>query len=301
MDLNLFAEFMDTSRHPLEEALNKWLPIGSALGTSRFNESLRYAVFPGGKRLRPYLTLIASAIGGASQRQSLNLACAIEFIHTSSIILDDLPGMDNAETRRNRPALHLLFGEGLAVLVAVALLNQSFALFAHAGSGAEDSKVEMLIKEATNSIGSNGMIAGQVVDLEFSGLQIHDRDLGTRELKTTSLMRLMMTSGALISGAPESDIIALGTFGECLGKGYQIFDDLTDVIDDSHPVGKRVAQDSRHLHATCVKDLDNESSKRRAIELIGHGMSVLFETFGDKPESRLLEQAANYVVRGFNL
>lgn len=282
--LNLFAEFVASTRRPLEEALHKSLPVSSAPGTDRFNESLSYAVFPGGKRLRPYVTLIASAIGGASQPQSMTLACAIEFLHTSSIILDDLPGMDNAETRRNRPALHLLFGEGLAILVAVTLLNQSFALFARASSDAGDGKVETLIREAANSIGSNGMIAGQVVDLELRGLPINDGHLATRELKTTSLMRLMMTSGALISGAPEPDIIALGTFGECLGRGFQIFDDLTDVNDDAH-----------------VKELDVEATTRRAIELIGHGKSVLFEAFGDTPEFRLLEEAADYIVRGFKL
>jgi geranylgeranyl diphosphate synthase type II len=293
--LNLLAEFIEFNRQPVEEALNKWLPVSSAPGTARLNESLRYAVFPGGKRFRPYVTLIASTIGGASRRQSLSLACAIEFLHTSSIILDDLPAMDNAEIRRNRPALHVVSGEGLAVLVAVALLNQSFALFAHAGSCAGDDKVELLINEATKCIGSDGMIAGQAVDLEFSGVQIFDGNLATRELKTASLMRLMMTSGALISGAPESDITALRTFGECLGKSYQILDDMVDVIDD-HRIARSIAQDARGLSATVV-----ESPKTHAAELLARGKSVLVETFGDTPESRLLQEAADHVVRGFTL
>src|SRR5882724_6245712 len=124
-----FIEFIDSHRGRLEEALGKWLPVSSIFGTDRFNQALQYAVFPGGKRLRAYLTHVASLLGGVSDEQALTLSCAIEFIHTSSIILDDLPSMDDADLRRKRPTLHLVFGEGPAVLVAIALLNQAFALF----------------------------------------------------------------------------------------------------------------------------------------------------------------------------
>src|SRR5688572_14852579 len=165
-----FSEFVTANSPRIEEALAGWLPLSTAAGTERFNEALRYAVFPGGKRLRPLLTLLGAGLGGASDAQALPLACAVEFIHTSSLVLDDLPSMDDADVRRGRPALHLVYGEGLAILTAVALLNQAYALFAAAApDAAPAARLPALIREAAGCIGHAGMTAGQAAELALSG------------------------------------------------------------------------------------------------------------------------------------
>ena len=130
--LELFAGFAASRRSDIEVALREYLPTSSVAGTDRFNQALEYVVFPGGKRLRMYLTLVASLLGGAPEETGLKLACAIEFIHTSSITLDDLPAMDDANLRRNRRVVHLEFGEGASILVAISLLNQAYVLFSEA-------------------------------------------------------------------------------------------------------------------------------------------------------------------------
>ncbi len=297
----------------IEEALHDWLPVSSASGTERFNEALRYAVFPGGKRLRAYLTLIASVLGGASDEQALTLACAVEYIHASSLILDDLPCMDDADLRRNRPTLHIAFGESMAVLVAVALLNQAYALFARsAPPDAPAERLQQLMSEVTGCIGSTGMIAGQAAELELSGVpagvRSNDSVLSSRELKTTALMRLMMVAGGIIAGAEESDIAALATFGERLGRAYQIYDDLADTLGDRQSTGKSVGQDSRHLRPTLVRPpLVNGSGANGsgsahvstlARGIVESGQEALLR-FGNRPEANLLRAAADYIVAGF--
>ncbi|MDX6710616.1 MAG: geranylgeranyl diphosphate synthase, type [Blastocatellia bacterium] len=298
--LEPFIEFIDSHRGRLEEALGNWLPLSSIFGTDRFNQALQYAVFPGGKRLRAYLTHVASLLGGVSDEQALKLSCAVEFIHTSSIILDDLPSMDDADLRRTRPALHLVFGEGIAVLVAVALLNQAYALFANSVQGvAPAERVKKLIKEATRCIGSVGMIAGQAAELLSSGVRTDDLVLYSRELKTTALMRLMMVAGGIVSGASDADLEALATYGECLGKAYQIYDDLADATGDRESTGKSVGQDSRHRRPSIIKGLDREESRKLATGIIEAGKDALIR-FGDQKEADLLRSAAGYIVGCFN-
>jgi geranylgeranyl diphosphate synthase type II len=299
--LELFIEFIDSHRGRLEEALGKRLPVSSIFGTDRFNQALQYAVFPGGKRLRAYLTHVASLLGGVSYEQALKLSCAVEFIHTSSIILDDLPSMDDADLRRSRPALHLVFGEGLGVLVAVALLNQAYALFASSVQGGTPAeRVQKLMNEATQCIGSEGMIAGQAAELLSSGVRVDDLVLYSRELKTTALMRLMMVAGGIVSGASDADLEALATYGECLGKAYQIYDDLADVTGDRESTGKSVGQDSRHRRPSIIKGLDREESRKLATGIVEAGKDALIR-FGDRNEANLLRSAAGYIVGCFNL
>jgi geranylgeranyl diphosphate synthase type II len=207
-------------------------------GTQRFNQALDYAVFPGGKRLRPIITLLAGRLVDANESSSTSIACAIEFLHTSSLIFDDLPGMDDADLRRNKKALHLVFGEGLAVLAAVALLNQAYALFGIAASSAtEKRRVSNLLTEATNCVGADGMIGGQVIDLESHATDMDEKIRSHRDAKTIALMRLMMTANAFASGANDDDCAALAGFGERMGEAYQICDDLLDELAESAKTG----------------------------------------------------------------
>ena len=298
--LEPFIEFIDSHRGPLEGALSNCLPISSIVGTDRFNQALEYAVFPGGKRLRPHLTLIGSRLVGASDEQAFMLSSAVEFIHTSSLILDDLPVMDDAELRRNRPALHIAFGEDIAVLVAVALLNQSYALLAcSAQNSAQTERLPRLIREAVGCIGHAGMIAGQAADLALSGPEGDNSAVSTRALKTTALMRLVMVAGGIISGASDEDIAALATYGERLGQAYQIYDDLADTIGDHQSTGKSVGQDLRHLRPTAVRRLSHSEVRELATQVVESGKDALAR-FGDQPDAQLLRSAADYIVAGFN-
>jgi geranylgeranyl pyrophosphate synthase len=295
-----FVEFIDSHQEGIEVALRTWLPISPLVGTERFNKAVDYAVFPGGKRLRAYLTFVASLLGGVTAEQALKLSCAVEFIHTSSIVLDDLPSMDDGDLRRSRPALHVAFGEADAILVALALLNQSYALFADSvPRTAPAETLQHLLKEVTERIGSFGMIAGQSAELLASSWHGDESISQSCALKTTGLMRLMMVAGGTVSGSSAADLEALATFGECLGKAYQIYDDLADANGDRQSTGKCVRQDFRHNRASVIRGLDLEDSRNLANGIMEAGTDALLR-FGDRAETRLLKSAAAFIVDRLN-
>lgn len=292
------ANFINEFQEKIETSLRFHLPASSMPGTERFNDALDYAVFPGGKRLRPIITLLAGRLVSANDETATIVACAIEFLHTSSLILDDLPGMDDADLRRNKQALHLVFGEGLAVLAAVALLNQAYALLAVAASGAPDERRSFeLLKEATRCIGPDGMIGGQVVDLESHATQMDESMRLHRDAKTIALMRLMMTANALATGATEEDCAALAGFGERIGEAYQICDDLIDEWAESSMTGKTPGQDARHWRPTAIAELGKARAFERASAQLEMGNSLLRSRFGARTEVELLLEISNFVTR----
>lgn len=293
-----FSTFVAFNLPRIEAALKECLPVSAAAGTERFNEALSYAVFPGGKRLRPLLTLAGSALGGASGETALKLSCAIEFIHTSSLVFDDLPCMDDAELRRNSPPLHIVYDEGIAILVAVALLNQAYALFAaSARDAAQAERLPRLIEEVAGCIGSSGMIAGQAVEFANSGTRADESVAHGSELKTTGLMRLMMIAGGIICGAHDDDIVALATFGESFGRAYQIHDDLADRSGDRQTTGKNVGQDARHMRPSIIRGLSGEEVGKLVASEIETGKAALAR-FKDRPEAQLLRDAVDYIFAG---
>jgi geranylgeranyl diphosphate synthase type II len=288
-------KFIREHQEQVETALRRDLPVSSKPGTGRFNKALHYAVFPGGKRLRPIIALLAGRLVGVDHK-AMPSACAIEFLHSSSLILDDLPGMDDADMRRNKTALHLVFGEGLAVLAAVALLNQAYALF---GSAARElgceHRIAALLVEATSCIGANGMIGGQVIDLESNATLMNQEVLTHRDAKTIALMRLMMTCNALAAGASSDDCAALAGFGEYLGAAYQICDDLLDELAASSLTGKTPGQDSRHWRPSAVAELGHHDAYRLAVAQVENGKALLVTRFGNVTEVRLLCEIADLI------
>ncbi|HWQ34145.1 MAG TPA: polyprenyl synthetase family protein [Blastocatellia bacterium] len=289
--------FIAHHRPAVEAALAEHLPLSSQPGADRMNEALHYAVFPGGKRWRPMLTLLGALIVGGTVKRALPAACAVEFLHTSSLILDDLPAMDDADLRRGRASLHIAFGEGIALLTALALLNQAYALMACAAR--DTAAMQRLLCEATRCIGSDGMIGGQVADLESSPAFADAAVMASRNLKTTALTRLMMTSGAIVAGANETDIAALAHFGESFGAAYQVCDDLMDETGERDALGKTVRQDGRHRRPSFVADLGPEGSARLAASLIEAGKQALRERFGPRREVYLLAQAADFMLSSY--
>jgi geranylgeranyl diphosphate synthase type II len=220
------------------------------------------------------------------------VACAAEFLHSSSLILDDLPSMDDASLRRGRPALHLVFGEGVALLASVALLNQSYALLAEAARGGDGHACCALVREAARCVGSDGMVGGQVVDLLTRSAETDAEALACRELKTVALMRLMMTAGALATGASAVDTRALADFGECFGRAYQLCDDVRDETCSCEATGKPSRQDARHLRASAVVCFGENGARDLAGQLIARGVSRLYDQFGARDEVMLLADAA---------
>ena len=289
------SRYLARERREIEDALRASLPTSSLAAARRLNEAVEYAVFPGGKRLRPALALVASDLAGASRAQGLRVACAVEFLHSSSLVLDDLPSMDDADLRRNRRALHLVFGEGVAVLASVALLNRAYELLAEAAD-ARGVAAGALIAAAARSVGADGMVGGQAVDLETRAGPVGLDALACRDLKTVALMRLMMTAGALSSGATEADVRTLADFGEHFGRAYQICDDLLDDSCDERATGKPARQDARHGRATAVSALGRDGARRLAAELVERGRARLAENFGPRREVLLLAEAARAVL-----
>ncbi len=263
-------QMYDHLRVAVDNALLMNLPPSDRVGI-RMNSALRHALFPGGKRLRPLLSVLGARVFETSYADALPVSCAVEYVHTSSLIFDDLPCMDDAKIRRGVPALHRVYGEDVALLTGLALLNQSYLIFA---------RTPGLLTEAASCIGLEGMIAGQLYDLrpradEGSQTEI----LAKRNLKTSSLMRLALTAGALATGRSEKEVAALGKAGDCIGEAYQICDDLLDNEGSAEYGGKCNGQDRRHRRPT-HDALEYEVSAERVRCLLNEVRACLIDAYG---------------------
>src|SRR5436853_2132599 len=223
-------EYVAQVKPEIESALLQHLPVSLLPSQSGFDEALHYAMFPGGKRLRPALTMLAAEAVGGCRSDVLRAAVAVEYLHNSSLIFDDLPCMDNAVERRGKPTLHQRYGEGLAVLVAIALLNASYRLFVNC----EDTKSAatlLALGEIVNCI--EGQIRGQTLDIAQSASNIVLAELETvRNLKATALIRLALRLGPILTGTDQHHLEVLSAFADLLGEAYQLSDDITDVLED---------------------------------------------------------------------
>ena len=289
----------DTIRQCLEELrvqvdaeLDRLLPPASQYPTS-IHEAMRYSMFAGGKRLRPFLCLEAGRLLGGDEKSLLEVGCALELIHTYSLIHDDLPALDNDDLRRGKPTLHRKFGEATAILAGDALLTLAFEVLAISGL-APQTKLRV-IYELSHAIGTQaGMVAGQVVDLETTSLET---DAATLEYihcaKTGALIRAAVRSGALCAQAGEPDLARVTVYGQKIGLAFQIADDLLDVLGSQEALGKAVRKDGHQKKATYPALHGVERSQRIAEELILEACAAL-EPFGDR--ARRLRQVAHYLV-----
>ncbi len=223
--------FLRDSAEVLERELERHLPLSSLKGSERLNRAVYDAVFPGGKRMRPHFTLLAAHSTGGRWRDALPVACGVEYLHTCSLILDDLPCMDGAPERRGKEPTYLVFGESTAILAAVALLTRAWTLFLHNDFFSGGTAVgRRLLEEASRCIGPDGIIGGQFLDLSNEEPSPTSPD---KFLKTAGTTRFMLSSGAIVAGAPPPAVEALSAFGHELGSIYQMLDDIIDMEADA--------------------------------------------------------------------
>ncbi|HEX8473879.1 MAG TPA: polyprenyl synthetase family protein [Pyrinomonadaceae bacterium] len=280
-------DYVDAVRPRIEDALAQHLPCAPAHLGGRFNEAIRYALFPGGKRLRPVLTLLGAELVGGASDAALRAATAVEYVHTSSLIFDDLPCMDDASERRGRLCLHRRYDEGLAVLVALALMNASYGLV----FDDERTKPERAIAahaELVACIGTDGMVTGQTIDLSDGASR--DGFDAMRNLKTSALMRLSVRLGAILSGAHAQQLAALSRFAELLGEAYQISDDVIDLAEDAALAGS-----SARL-STLAFERGVRAARRRVASHVAQAKGVLVSEFGHQRPTRLLCEMADYIT-----
>ena len=245
---------------------------------------MRYSLFAGGKRLRPVLCLAAAEACGGALEPALPTACAVECIHTSSLIHDDLPCMDDDDLRRGRPTSHKVFGEGLAVLAGDALLTIAFEILT-AAHGTARYPVAALLRELAQAAGSRALIAGQVADLEGEGKKLTLRELRfIHEAKTAALLTASIRLGGMSANATPAKLEALTAFGMNLGLAFQVIDDILDVTQTSEKLGKSAGKDVAAQKATYPALLGLEKSRKEAQRLTAASLNAL-KPFGKKGDT----------------
>jgi len=266
--------FFEEDRLAVDTHLEKLLPA-EAVEPPSIHAAMRYSVFAGGKRIRPILCLETARIFAADIAPALFPGCAIEFIHTYSLIHDDLPALDNDDLRRGKPTCHKKFGEATAILAGDALLTLAFETIAAAPVSA-DRRVAMVTQIATAAGTVNGMVGGQVADLEAEGKPVEPEMLEyIHRSKTAALIRASITAGALCAGAPAEDVARLRRFGETIGWAFQVTDDILDVEESSAALGKTAGKDIAQQKATYPAVFGLEKSHQIAGDLAGKAVAEL--------------------------
>jgi geranylgeranyl diphosphate synthase, type II len=285
-------QYLEERRAQVDVELERVLPPAGQYPAS-IHQAMRYSVFAGGKRLRPILCLEAGRLFDGDEKPLLEVGCALELIHTYSLIHDDLPALDNDDLRRGKPTLHRKFGEATAILAGDALLTLAFEVLST--PGLEPDRRLRLIYELSHAIGTRaGMVAGQVLDLETTSFETDAITLEyIHSAKTGAFIRAAVRSGALCAQASEADLERVGVYGEKIGLAFQIADDLLDVLGSEEALGKAVRKDGRQKKATYPALYGVERSQRIAEELVLEACAAL-EPFGD--EAQRLREVAYYLV-----
>ncbi len=287
-DANAFlAEKARKVERALESYLGTWKNAPNTL-----REAVQYSLFAGGKRLRPALALGACEMICGDDAPALPAACALEMIHTYSLIHDDLPAMDNDDLRRGRPTLHKVSGEAMAILAGDALLTMAFHVMAR--DARSNPAAIQVIAEIAEAAGAWGMAGGQVMDMANEGQRIDiKRLILTHALKTGALIGAAVRAGALLAGAKGEAIESLTRFGEAIGLAFQIADDILDVTGSEAAIGKPVGSDVANEKATYPALFGLEQSRKLANETAQQALDALAE-FG--PEADHFRALAHFIV-----
>src|SRR6266568_1684419 len=290
-NFNLDA-FLASSTEQVNAALDHFLP-SEKTKPATIHKAMRYSLFAGGKRMRPALCLAAAQACGGQEADALPLACAVECIHTYSLIHDDLPAMDNDDVRRGKPTNHKVFGEGIAVLAGDALLTQAFEIAARCKGWPRYSHQQVILELARAS-GSLQLIAGQVADLEGEGKKIAAPQLRyIHERKTSAVLCCAVRLGGMSANCTAGQLKALTDFGYHVGLAFQVIDDILDVTQTSERLGKTAGKDTKAQKATYPAIVGLENSRRIAERLTRRAFNAL-QAF--KGKARTLEALAHFLL-----
>lgn len=276
----------------VEEGLLRELREDEAFD-ARLAESMKYSLMAGGKRLRPILLMAAADAAGGHGDDYLASACALEMIHTYSLIHDDLPAMDNDDYRRGRLTNHKVYGAGLATLAGDALLTLAFEVLLRQ-KGVSPETLVRVVREISTAAGPEGMVGGQALDLESEGKRIDKDTLRRMHMaKTGALFRAAVRSGAILAGADDAKLAALTEYAEAFGLAFQITDDILDVTGDEAAIGKPVGSDERNHKSTYVTLTSLDEAKRLAREAVDRAHQAL-APLGEK--AAFLDELAEYLI-----
>ena len=263
------TRYVEARRMLVDEALERVLPPETAAPPT-LHRAMRYSVRAGGKRLRPILVIAGAEAVGGSAEQVMETACALEMIHTYSLIHDDLPAMDNDDARRGLLTNLKVFGEAFAILAGDALLTLAFKLIALNGARTGDARIiATLVTDIADAAGTDGMVGGQVVDIESEGKAFSAETLDyIHTHKTAALIRASLCAGSLIARGSTEELAAIKTCGEALGLAFQIVDDILDVEGSTEELGKTAGKDAQQQKATYPAYHGLEASRAKARTLI---------------------------------
>lgn len=259
-------------------------------------EAMRYSLLAGGKRLRPILCLATCDLLGGTESMAMPTACALEMIHTMSLIHDDLPAMDDDDYRRGQLTNHKVYGEDVAILAGDALLTYAFEFVATQTQDVPAERSLRVIANLGKAVGAEGLVGGQIVDLASEGLT--DVSLETLNYihthKTGALLRVSVTSGAILAGADDAQVATLSQYADRIGLAFQIIDDVLDVTATSEELGKSAGKDLAAQKATYPSIWGLEESKQQAQHLIETAKASVLDSFG--PEAQPLVALADFIV-----
>jgi geranylgeranyl diphosphate synthase type II len=287
-----FSHYWSARQKKVDAALDRFLPSATTKPTT-IHEAMRYSIFAGGKRLRPVICLASAEVLHGKIEEAMPLACAVECIHTYSLIHDDLPSMDNDDFRRGKPTSHKVYGEGIAVLAGDALLTIAFEIAASCKAWPRYSHADV-IHELASAAGSQALVAGQVADLEGEGKKISVKELQYIHLnKTAALIASSIRLGAMSANATPKQLERLTDFGQSLGLAFQVIDDILDVTQTTEKLGKSAGKDITAQKATYPALLGLAKAKKEADRLTARARAAL-KPFGR--DAAPLEAIADYLL-----
>ncbi|OAI43044.1 farnesyl-diphosphate synthase [Verrucomicrobia bacterium SCGC AG-212-E04] len=290
--MSSLKSYLSSRAKAVDAALDRFLPPETRKPAT-IHKAMRYSLFAGGKRLRPILCLASAEACDGTIEAALPLACAVECIHTYSLIHDDLPAMDNDDYRRGRLTNHKVFGDGMAVLAGDALLTVAFEILGHAETWPRYD-MRALVREVAHAAGSLKLIAGQVADLEGEGRRISEAQLRfIHECKTGALLTTSIRLGGMSANAPADELKALTRFGHALGLAFQVIDDILDVTQTSEKLGKSAGKDVAAKKATypAILGLAGAKAEARRLTAEAHAALGVFAARGDR-----LHELANHLL-----
>ena len=276
----------------IDKRLDILLPVSSQYYKA-VNEATRYSVFAGGKRIRPIILLEFYKLFGGNDDCAYNFACAVEMIHTYSLIHDDLPCMDNDDMRRGKPSNHIKYGEALALLAGDALLTESFGV-ASRTLGIDPERIVRALSFLSKNAGIDGMIGGQVIDTCLEEETTEEILKKTYLLKTGALIKASAVCGAMLAGADDQELIKVEEYAESVGMAFQIIDDILDCKGDEQTIGKPVGSDKKNSKTTMVDLCGIEECRALAESLTAKAMEILNGFPGD---TEVIKELTAYLLK----